>query len=107
MFMTSQSVMVRFVCLRAAGSTVGGNCSRCTGRVRVGVEVCVVCPVTDVDTQHETPRHDRACRATTPRSMIDRAHVKRHTNTQHSTALHAHVVVAHHLRTRRTAETPP
>ena len=43
---------------------------------------------TDVDTQHETPRHDRACRVTTPRSMIDRAHVKRHTSTRHSTALH-------------------
>ena len=63
--MTSQSVMVRFACLRAAGSTVGGNFSRCTERERVGVEFCV--SGTDVDTQYEihemtahvVPRHQR------------------------------------------------
>ena len=61
--------------------------ARCRKRAGRSGSLCRV-SVTDVDTQHETPRHDSACRATTPRSMIDRAHVKRHTSTQHSTALH-------------------
>ena len=95
--------MVRFVCLRAAGSTVGGNCSRCTGRERVGVEVCVVCP--ERTWIHSTRLHDMTARVVLRRqgAMIARAHVKRHTNTQHSTTCCG----CTSLRTRRTSETPP
>ena len=68
--MTSQSVLVRFVCLRATGSTAGGNCSRCTGREQGRAGLCV--SRTDADGRHEIPRHDRACRVTTPRNMNTR-----------------------------------
>ena len=71
--MASQSVLVRFVFLReASGRAPRWNCSRRTGRERVGVEVWEA----DADGRHdihEITRDDCACRATTPRNMIDRA----------------------------------
>ena len=40
----------------ASGRAPGWNCSRCTGRERVGVEVCVVCP--ERTWLHSTRLHD-------------------------------------------------
>ena len=59
------------------------------------------------DTQRETPQHDRACRATTPKNMTARASngtqahgTRRHTSTRHATALHAMVWlhISYHAR---------
>ena len=110
--MTSQSVMVRFV--SASGWKHSWRELFAMYRKRAGRSgsLCRVSG-TDVDTQHETPRHDRACRATTPRSMIDRARQTAHKNTALD-GTPRHVVVAHlfardvplrHLRSRsREAE---
>ena len=53
---------------------------------------------TDVDIQHETPRHERACRVTTPRSMIDRSRQTAHKHTALHDMLWLHISSheAHH-----------
>ena len=106
--MTSQSVMVRFVCLReVGGSAECGTCSRCAGRERVGVEVCVVCR--ERTWIHSTRLHDMTARVVPPpRSMIDRARQTAHKHMALD-GTPRHVVVAHlfardalvrHLRSR-------
>ena len=93
--MTSQSVMFGFVGLReSAGSAVDKNCSRCTGRSRVGVAFFVVCPdrTWTGGTICSTRLHDMTALVVPPHQDHGRARVKRHTSTRHSTA---HGVVAH------------
>ena len=62
------------------------------------MEFCVRVSGTDVDWRHdmqnETPRHDRACHATTPKYMTARARQTTHKHTTlHGTPRHG--VVAH------------
>ena len=79
--MTSESVMVSEVCVPAGGGLTRSRRELfAMYRMRAG-RSGILCRVsgTDVDWRHdmqnETPRHDRACHATTPKYMAARAHL--------------------------------
>ena len=98
------------VCVSASGEWQGAKLELfAKDRKRAG-RSGILCRVsgTDVVTQYETPRNDSACRATTPRSMIDHARQTAHKHTALNGTLRS-VVFAHlfagaallrHLRSR-------